>query len=98
MVSNARLDLPEPLRPVITTRLSRGRVTSTFLRLCSRAPRIVIWLVVIAPRGADGVSREDGETIARRAVRGDSDGPEVFPRFVWVLWIVLRLLTGAARP
>src|SRR5690606_380742 len=33
-------DLPEPESPVNTTRLSRGRSRSTFLRLCSRAPRI----------------------------------------------------------
>ena len=32
-------DLPEPLRPVITVRVSRGMSTSIFLRLCSRAPR-----------------------------------------------------------
>src|SRR5215211_3393519 len=42
MVSNARLDLPEPDSPVITTRRSRGKATSTFLRLCSRAPRTTI--------------------------------------------------------
>src|SRR5215472_12565948 len=42
MVSNASEDLPEPDSPVITTRLSRGRSTSMFLRLCSRAPRIRI--------------------------------------------------------
>jgi len=34
--------LPEPDRPVNTTSLSRGISRSTFLRLCSRAPRIVI--------------------------------------------------------
>src|SRR5689334_5727105 len=42
MVSNARLDLPEPLRPVITTNLPRGIVTSMFFRLCSRAPLTTI--------------------------------------------------------
>src|SRR6266480_7727411 len=42
MVSNASDDLPEPDRPVNTTSLSRGISRSTFLRLCSRAPRIVI--------------------------------------------------------
>src|SRR3982750_1572424 len=41
MVSNASEDLPEPDSPVNTTSLSRGISTSTFLRLCSRAPRIV---------------------------------------------------------
>src|SRR6185503_10421759 len=38
MVSNARLDFPEPDRPVTTTRLSRGISTETFLRLWTRAP------------------------------------------------------------
>src|SRR4051812_3050470 len=78
MVSNARLDLPEPLSPVITTRLSRGSVTSTFFRLCSRAPRIVSWLV-IAPRGTGGALAAGGVTIGRRAARRDSDGPDLVP-------------------
>src|SRR5262245_31779428 len=43
MVSNASDDLPEPDRPVKTTSLSRGMATSMFFRLCSRAPRMVIW-------------------------------------------------------
>src|SRR3954467_4524672 len=38
MVSNARLDLPEPERPVTTMRRSRGSSSETFLRLCTRAP------------------------------------------------------------
>src|ERR1700716_4111097 len=42
MVSKASEDLPEPDKPVNTTSLSRGISRSTFLRLCSRAPRIVI--------------------------------------------------------
>src|ERR1700722_20288907 len=42
MVSKASEDLPEPDSPVNTTSLSRGISRSTFLRLCSRAPRIVI--------------------------------------------------------
>src|SRR6185437_13170285 len=42
MVSKASDDLPEPDRPVNTASLSRGISTSMFLRLCSRAPRIVI--------------------------------------------------------
>src|SRR3982074_1140229 len=42
MVSKASDDLPEPDSPVKTTSLSRGISRSTFLRLCSRAPRIVI--------------------------------------------------------
>src|SRR5579871_1803096 len=39
IVSNARLDLPEPDRPVNTIMASRGRSRETSLRLCSRAPR-----------------------------------------------------------
>src|SRR5579859_4166421 len=42
MVSKASEDLPEPDRPVNTTSLSRGISTSMFLRLCSRAPRMVM--------------------------------------------------------
>src|ERR1700729_884820 len=42
MVSNASEDLPEPDRPVNTTSLSRGISRSTFFRLCSRAPRMVM--------------------------------------------------------
>src|SRR4029453_2604051 len=42
MVSNASDDLPEPDSPVITTSWSRGISRSTFLRLCSRAPRVAI--------------------------------------------------------
>src|SRR6266581_1126738 len=42
MVSNARDDLPEPLRPVMTTSLSRGIWSVRFLRLCSRAPPILM--------------------------------------------------------
>src|ERR1700730_6440248 len=38
MVSKARLDLPEPERPVTTMSLSRGISTEMFLRLCTRAP------------------------------------------------------------
>src|SRR5258708_7786389 len=39
MGSKAREDLPQPESPVNTTNLSRGMTRSTFLRLCSRAPR-----------------------------------------------------------
>ena len=42
MVSKASEDLPEPDSPVNTTSWSRGMSRSTFLRLCSRAPRIEI--------------------------------------------------------
>src|SRR5215204_3178665 len=38
MVSKARLDLPDPDRPVTTTSLSRGMSTEMFFRLWTRAP------------------------------------------------------------
>src|SRR4051812_13182753 len=38
MVSNARLDFPDPESPVTTMSLSRGISTEMFLRLCTRAP------------------------------------------------------------
>src|SRR6266446_6049268 len=47
MVSKASEDLPEPDSTVKTTSLSLGMERETFLRLCSRAPRIVIWSVGI---------------------------------------------------
>src|SRR6266550_197556 len=47
MVSKASDDLPDPDRPVKTTSLSRGMDSVTFFRLCSRAPRMVIWSVGI---------------------------------------------------
>src|SRR5215470_4018155 len=48
MVSKASEDLPEPERPVNTTSLSRGISTSMFLRLCSRAPRMVMARELVA--------------------------------------------------
>src|SRR5438034_1100552 len=42
MVSKARDDLPEPLKPVTTTSLSRGMLSDRFLRLCCRAPPILM--------------------------------------------------------
>src|SRR4030067_828909 len=42
MVSKASEDLPEPLSPVITTNWSLGITTSIFLRLCSRAPLMIM--------------------------------------------------------
>src|SRR5215467_296824 len=46
MVSNASEDLPDPLKPVMTTSLSRGISTSIFLRLCSRALLMMIDLLM----------------------------------------------------
>src|SRR5262245_54452655 len=48
MVSNARLDLPEPERPVTTIRRSRGSSTEMFLRLWTRAP----WTAIVVRAAA----------------------------------------------
>src|SRR5581483_11818520 len=88
MVSKASEDLPEPDRPVNTTRLSRGMATSMFLRLCSRAPRMVIWRASRADlllRSAIGLGVRDwvfravGQNSTAgpakcRTVRGSPDG------------------------
>ena len=42
MVSNARVDFPEPESPVITINLFRGKLTLILLRLLSRAPTTII--------------------------------------------------------
>src|SRR5271157_3275608 len=55
-MSKARVDLPEPLTPVMTMKRFRGSSTSMFLRLCSRAPRITILLVGIWLKAEDGSS------------------------------------------
>src|SRR5215469_2546160 len=49
MVSNARLDLPDPLTPVMTVNWLRGISAFMFLRLWTRAPRIEITSFDILP-------------------------------------------------
>src|SRR6267142_2204332 len=83
IVSKASDDLPEPESPVITTSWSRGISRSTFLRLCSRAPRMTIRSLAIAtyytargPRQGRGGERRVGPHRAGPpgqvpAVRGD---------------------------
>src|SRR6266849_11108626 len=53
MVSNAKLDLPEPESPVTTMSLSRGISSEMFLRLCTRAPCTAI----VVRAAAFGVAR-----------------------------------------
>src|SRR5262245_21082545 len=57
MVSNARLDLPDPERPVTTTSLSRGISTEMFFRLWTRAPWTAI-VVRAAPRAGLAIGLE----------------------------------------
>jgi len=46
-VSNAMVDFPEPDRPVKTTSLFLGIDKLTFFKLCSRAPRILMFWFMI---------------------------------------------------
>src|SRR6516225_503231 len=61
MVSNARLDLPEPDSPVNTIRESLGRSSERSLRLCSRAPRTTRRSAT-ALCSLDGSGRGQGDT------------------------------------
>src|SRR5436190_20151431 len=53
MVSKASEDFPEPDSPVMTTSRSRGRSTSMFLRLWTRAPRMEIQSFAMARKFLD---------------------------------------------
>src|SRR6185295_14505218 len=77
MVSKASEDLPEPDRPVNTASLSRGISTSMFLRLCSRAPRMVIardaepalgWRFALSTSSISAFSRRAGARHVGRAL------------------------------
>src|SRR6218665_2215993 len=76
MVSKASEDLPEPERPVMTMRLSRGSLMSIPLRLCSRAPRTIIsrfWLgfgVIISVHGSVRARRRGGKVGKLASGRG----------------------------
>src|SRR4029079_1652208 len=71
MVSKARLDLPDPDRPVNTIRRSRGSSTLMFLRLCSRAPRTLMfgWLAVRGAIRSPSLAANacSGGTVGRRS-------------------------------
>src|SRR6185437_9426256 len=88
MVSKARLDLPEPDRPVNTVSVSRGISTSTFLRLCSRAPRMEIFFSIALSLRRNAHS---GWRAWQPQPRGDHD-PLGFPRPT-----ARTVLTGYAR-
>src|SRR5690348_13946789 len=85
MVSKASEDLPDPDRPVITTRLSRGMSTSIFFRLCSRAPRtesvLPAILSLMDPDGKGCRTRSDGpRDIVAEADKIDSEKLPMSPR------------------
>src|SRR5258708_3736694 len=83
MVSKASEDLPEPESPVNTTRWSRGISRSTFLRLCSRAPRIEITRAPSKEARGDAGERR-GRLLSKRS-------------FMQVRRAVKRLLGGRRR-
>src|SRR5438270_13919977 len=57
MVSNARLDFPDPDSPVTTTRLSRGISRETFFKLCTRAPRTAMVVRGLVRAPSEGIAR-----------------------------------------
>src|SRR4030095_8882563 len=63
MVSNASEDFPEPLTPVMIASLPAGRVTSTFLRLCVRAPRTMSGLRAFGVCVGGGVAVFEVDTV-----------------------------------
>src|SRR4029077_15093202 len=85
MVSNARDDLPDPDKPVMTTRLSRGMSTSIFFRLCSRAPRTRMNCMGLGREG-DGMTIASGGRTAPPQVgggdRAEGDRRSLDRRFV----------------
>src|SRR5262245_32792814 len=65
MVSNARLDLPDPESPVTTIRRSRGISTEMFFRLCTRAP----WTAMVVRAAARLLAFAPSTALFRAAVR-----------------------------
>src|SRR5713226_673491 len=79
MVSKASEDLPDPERPVKTTSLSRGMVRLTSFRLCSRAPRMTIWVCGEPISGMDSPSYPSaGPAQTRLGRRGRREPLAVF--------------------
>src|SRR5215470_15465227 len=60
MVSKAKEDLPDPLKPVITVSVFLGISTSMFLRLCWRAPRTEILVMAIRQPAVTTLRNVDG--------------------------------------
>src|SRR4051812_13747208 len=90
MVSNARLDLPDPERPVTTIRRSRGISTEIFLRLCTRAP-----CTAIVVRGADFVRLRFPFLSVSEDIRGLRHGEEC--ELLHLEIALLRELDGRRR-
>src|SRR5688572_8267409 len=79
MVSKASDDFPDPDKPVMTVSLSRGMVTSMFLRLCARAPRTMRASSAItrvrSPPGARQTSGRIGESSGGALAATGGGGP-----------------------
>src|SRR5258708_37472166 len=73
MVSKAKLDLPDPERPVTTVSRSRGISSEMFLRLCTRAPCTAI--VVRADAGFRLWALGFGTVVAQFLVQDDGVMP-----------------------
>src|SRR5581483_6243627 len=63
---------PEPLTPVKTINLFRGRSRLTLRRLCSRAPRTRIWWLSITRGRSSWWARWKCMSVYERASAGDS--------------------------
>src|SRR3989454_5887745 len=73
MVSKARLDLPDPERPVTTVSLWRGISRWMFFRLCWRAPRTTIFSSMAQPIDYCTASAGDGPAARERPARPSND-------------------------
>src|SRR4026207_2339924 len=97
MVSNARLDLPDPDKPVITTSLSRGISREMFLRLCTRAPCTAM---VVRAAGGEGLGFFMGATAWTASLsRPRSGGADIDERQLLHLDVaLLRQADGRGDP
>src|SRR3569832_1928827 len=76
MVSKANDDLPLPLKPVMTTSLLRGIVTSIFLRLWTRAPYISNWSscnVIFKNQQLAKVEKREAESMLAHSLKFNYD-------------------------
>src|SRR3954454_22723375 len=83
MVLKASEDLPDPDRPVMTTSRSRGRSTSIFFRLWTRAPRTAIqsWAI---PTAWNFWKNPTSDFSTRTRSRADEPPPQRPPTMHWV--------------
>ena len=90
MVSKARLLLPLPDSPVITISLLRGMTRFTFLRLCSRAPLMMISLMFKARTSLQELDK--GGSAAYAMPSSWNSSPSEPP--TWANSVCIDFLTG----